>query len=203
MKSSKRGKNSAASHLSVVHSSMPESGMNMQENTSTPLTSNQTISPVVISTMEQSHPTGFIYGWKPDHALAQISFRPDESWLIYQAQSILRKQDVTLDEAKELFKNTDISTRHPRRESAEPRRSGFLAALRAMVCGGMILVSGCAKMPDNEEPVESSDYTTIISGRLPRGVVKFYDRTEGTVCYVARSRGVAIACMVAKPGDNQ
>lgn len=59
--------------------------------------------------------SGTVYGWKPDYALAQISFRPDESWLIYQAQSILRKQEVTLEEAKELFMKIDITTRMPKK----------------------------------------------------------------------------------------
>ena len=123
----------------------------------------------------------------------QISLRPDESWLIYQAQSFLKSSNVTLEDAKELFKKIDITTRQPIPEAGPPRPSGLVAALRAMVSGGMVLVlvSGCVK--------ESN-----VDNRVLNNVRKVYDKDQGIVCYVIDgSNGAAISCMVAKPGDNQ
>lgn len=192
MKSSKRG----SSILKVVkHEVCPEQLMNGESTKNFLKSSTETSLKAATSTMAQSQPAGFIYGWKPDHALAQISYRPYESWLIYQAQSILQKQEVTLEEAKDLFKEIDISTRKPVEAPRATRPAGIFAALRAWVSGGIILLmaSGCAKYTNNDP-----EYTMV---SFNAGVRKVYDRDEGVVCYVSSEGG--ISCMVAKPGDNQ
>lgn len=136
----------------------------------------------------------------------QNSFDHYETWMLSQAQSYLGRQAVTLEEAKELFKKIDITTRQPIPEAGQPRPSGLVAALRAMVSGGMILVlaSGCAR--DIPAPAQEPQYESVANLRHTN-VDKFYDLKEGVVCYVAATSNSAaapaIACMVAKPGDNQ
>ena len=60
------------------------------------------------------------YAWRPDRARDQISVDPHETWLRYQAASILRRP-ATLAEAQELFSRIDVSTREPIVPAA-PRR---------------------------------------------------------------------------------
>lgn len=99
----------------------------------------------VTSQTAQSLPKGLNYGWKPEHALAQKSLLSHDNWIMYQAQSILRR-DVTLEEAEELFTRIDITTRQPIRTPKPRRPSGFVAALRALFGGGIFLIvaSGCS-----------------------------------------------------------
>lgn len=51
------------------------------------------------------------YGWDPAAAQAQIPTNAHDTWLISQAQSFLKRQDVTLEDAKALFEDVDIHTR--------------------------------------------------------------------------------------------
>lgn len=192
MKSSKRG----SRILSVVSSSPCNSQGKIGESITSGETSNQQMTSTdATSQTGILQPAASPYGWKPEYARMQNSFCPHETWLISQAQSFLGRQDVTLAEAQQLFDSIDITTRRHREIAAAQRPSGFLAALRAMVSGGMILLmaSGCAKWTDNDP-----DYTMV---SFNAGVRKVYDRDEGVVCYVSADGG--ISCMVAKPGDNQ
>jgi hypothetical protein len=198
VKSSKRGS------LKIVPPSEAQ-GLTGDNIKSGSTKTSQMTSQDVISPTEQSIQSGFIYGWKPDHALAQISYRPDESWLIYQAQSILGTQNVTLEDAKEFFKIVNITTRQPIVAAAPSRPSGILSALRALVGVGIVLVSisGCTRDPQGPAQIESED-TTYITNIQGKDIQKFYDQREGVVCYVVVGyQNSAISCMVAKPGDNQ
>lgn len=113
MRSSKRGLSIVKAEAQKELSLLEISGRSINPSSES---LNKMITVDATTTTGAYQPSGFIYGWKPDHALAQISFRPDESWLIYQAQSILRKQEVSLEEAKELFMRIDITTRKPKGE---------------------------------------------------------------------------------------
>ena len=50
--------------------------------------------------------------WQAEHAREQISERPIDNWLRYQAQSFLGRP-VTIEEARELFSRIDVNTRQP------------------------------------------------------------------------------------------
>lgn len=135
-----------------------------------------------------------LYGWKPEYARMQVSFDPRDTWLLTQAKSMAGRE-VTMQEARLMDEFFDLSTRKPREVAERLRPSGTLAALRAMVCGGMIIctASGCINQP------EITSFELVAS--TPDGNIrKTYDREEGIVCYTYRD---AINCMVAKPGDNQ
>lgn len=193
MKSLKRG----SSILKVVKQEIcPEQLMNEESITSGEISNQKMTSTDATFRTGTLQPVASLYGWKPEYARMQNSFCPHETWLISQAQSFLGRQDVTLAEAQQLFDSIDIVTRKPREIAAAQRPSGFLAALRAMVSGGMILLmaSGCTKV------LGDSDGKSIITPAW----TKFYDHEEGVVCYVMdRGHGPAMSCMVAKPGDNQ
>lgn len=199
MKSSKRGMRTLSlvqkqdSMSSDSPGQSPENGLEMLQETN---------SQVAISMTALSVPMGLNYGWKPEYARMQNSFDPYESWLLYQAKSYLG-HEVDLAGAKALFERIDITTRKPRETPTAPRPVGLLAALRALVAGGMIIcmASGCVRVPESgPEQNTQSIITTANMG----GVEKFYDREEGIVCYIVDGyQEVAMSCMVAKPGDGQ
>ena len=57
-------------------------------------------------------PVKELYVWRPDHARNQIPIYPYETWLRYQAASILGRP-ATLAEAQGLFSRIDVNTRQP------------------------------------------------------------------------------------------
>ena len=59
------------------------------------------------------------YGWQPKAALNHITFRIEDTHLMYQAQSYLGRK-VGIEEARELFTRIDIHTRQPI-EPAKPK----------------------------------------------------------------------------------
>lgn len=59
------------------------------------------------------------YGWQAQAALNHITFRTEDTYLMYQAQSYLGRK-VGIEEARELFTRIDIHTRQPI-EPAKPR----------------------------------------------------------------------------------
>lgn len=67
--------------------------------------------------------------WTADSAKQLIPEHPNNTWLIYQAQSYLGRP-ASLEEAQELFSRIDVHTRQPI-VPAPPRRwySGLLEAL--------------------------------------------------------------------------
>ena len=59
------------------------------------------------------------YGWQAQAALNHITFRTEDTYLMYQAQSCLGRK-VSIEEARELFTRIDIHTRQPI-EPAKPK----------------------------------------------------------------------------------
>ena len=57
------------------------------------------------------------FGDKPWNPAGMVPVSPYETWLRYQAQSVLGRA-VSLSEAEELFKTIDIDTRQPKQSAA-------------------------------------------------------------------------------------
>lgn len=202
MKSSKRG-------LSIVkvEEYLPCGMLQIPtENTSSGSTNlNETASQVVTSQTEKSQEKVCSYGWKAEYAAQQRSIDPLDSWALEQAASLAMRQ-VSVNEARMILKHFDPVTRELRKDQPAPRPSGFVAALRAMVCGGMILtVAACTK--DKPAPAQLQQGEESMELIADAGYVrahKFVDRVDNNVCYVATHNGtVSMECLVREPGHER
>ena len=140
------------------------------------------------------------YEWQPEHATEQIPLRADESWLIYQAQSYLGRE-TTLQEAKELFMKIDVTTRQPIRTPEVRRSAGFVAALRALFSGGILVLSLSACGPSTDaqgyEPVDTPMVIFKPNSMEKIYVYKMTDDTDNNVCYIlSSSTNTELHCMV-------
>lgn len=144
------------------------------------------------------------YEWKPEAAANQIPLRASDSWLIYQAQSILGR-NTTLQEAKELFMKIDITTRQPIQTPKSRRSAGFTAALRALFGMGILVVAvGCSNTKTSSKDAQGygpiSKSMAIFTKPISLNKVYFYkvvDDADENVCYIAWSPdNVDVECMV-------